>query len=245
MKVKLHEKNLGYPLGYLFSLYATISMSLGFFFIWKYSYFGLIISILLTYSVYAIDYITSNATEYNMMILEKNGFNSKSIIKEGLLSNFIGFILTGPIYVYLFKGIEPHYDFKLVKNLFISLVLTEIYFSSIHRIMHRYLPDVHKIHHCCLRPSLMTNIFFGKLDGFIEANIPEIINLVYNGLIMKDYFSLLIGITIINVWYNLDHDEYLKLPHWYHHQYINSNYGVYIKGGSFDEKDSIKKVILR
>jgi hypothetical protein len=50
---------------------------------------------------------------------------------------------------------------------------------------------------------------------------------------------------IVNAWYTLDHDEYIKLPYLIHHKYINSNYGVYLPDNIRDEKDNIRNLIKR
>ena len=239
------SKNLGYPLGYLFSLY-TFCVFFSFpFILWRYGFYGLLGSNLLRYSTLTIDYYTSNATKYNMTILDKNGFDSKNILKMSIIRLLVGSFIIGSLFVYLFKGAESHFDLYLIRNVAISLAVTEIYFMIMHQTMHRYFPELHKLHHCCLRSSHTSNLFFGNMDIFLEFHLPLIIAYSFNVFLLNDTFTSIASIACIYTWYIMDHDEYIKLPHWYHHYYINSNYGAYSKSGAFDNKDALKKNILR
>jgi len=245
MKEKFQEKNLGTPLGYLFSIYAIISVFSYPFILWNFKHLGIAIGLILSASAYVLDYLTSNATEFNMSIMRKNGYDPEKFLKGAILNYYVTFIIDGLIHNHIFQYAETHFDFKLVINVLVIMGLTEVYFITVHKLMHRYYPNLHKLHHCCLRPSYTTNMFFDNLDSFLEATFPIIIADLFTIFYSKDYFALIVVYAIISTWYSMDHDEYLKPPHWYHHKFINSNYGVYIKGGSFDDKDEIKKAIVR
>ena len=238
-------QNLGYPLGYLFSLYSFLAIFSFQFLIWKLGIIGFLIGVTLRLSIFIIDYYTSNATIYNLSILEKNGYDTKIFLNKIFKSLIFRLIILGFIYNYLSKDIEVHYDIKLLMHVVVSLILTEIYFITTHKHMHKFHPDLHRLHHCCLRPSYTTNIFFDKLDLFLEIFVPLIIAFIYTYAINKDYFAFSVSNGLITAWYFMDHDEYLRLPHWYHHRYINSHYGAYIKGGTFEENDKIKESIIR
>ena len=63
--------------------------------------------------------------------------------------------------------------------------------------------------------------------------------------IFNDSFLSIVFFAISNTWYSMDHDEYLKPYHYYHHKYINSNYCVYINLPYHDPNDKVKDVVKR
>jgi hypothetical protein len=243
--MKTNCKNLGYPLGYVFSLYVICVLFIYPFILWKYGWIGFLFGNLLRFSTFIIDMFTSNATEYNMSIMEKNGYDSKKLLRKGIFGFFVGSTMFAALYIPAFEGAEARFDTALIFNVFVTLVITEIYFTVSHKAMHRYFPDLHKIHHFCVKSSVTSNILLGEVDVFVEFNAPALIVYFINVYWFNDYFSFILSVAFVSCWYFVDHDEYLKLPHYYHHQYINSNYSVYIKSGEFDEKDEMKKIIFR
>jgi hypothetical protein len=244
-KEHITPRNLGYPLGLLFSLYCFSGYFSLMFLIWKFGYKAIPFTLIHRISIYLIDYYTSNATKYNLSILHKNGYDSSEIFKLNILKFSKRFVIFNVIFCYILNDIKAHYDLSLLTNVIIMLILTEIYFTIAHKALHRYYPEIHKLHHCCLRPSVTTNLFFDELDLFLELNLPQILIYLFTVFVTGDYFAMIVALAIANTWYAMDHDEYLKLPHWYHHCYINSNYGVYLKGSTFDEKDMVKNLVKR
>jgi sterol desaturase/sphingolipid hydroxylase (fatty acid hydroxylase superfamily) len=238
-------KNLGYPLGLVFSLFCFSSYFSFTFLIWKFGFKAIPFILIHRISVFLIDYYTSNATKYNLSIIQKNGFYSSEIFKSSILKFSKRFVVFNAIYCYILNDIKAHYDLSLVTNVIIMLILTEIYFTITHKALHRYYPEIHKLHHCCLRPSITTNIFFDEFDLFLELTSPLILIYLFTVLVTSDYFAMIVVMAIVNTWYAMDHDEYLKLPHWYHHYYINSNYGAYLNGRKFDEKDVVRDLVKR
>jgi sterol desaturase/sphingolipid hydroxylase (fatty acid hydroxylase superfamily) len=54
----------------------------------------------------------------------------------------------------------------------IGLAITEVVFTIAHRGLHKYFPEIHKLHHCCLYPSFTSNLIFDLCDFAIELYLP-------------------------------------------------------------------------
>lgn len=245
MSGKFVFKNLGYPYGYIITLMTVMIASSYSFVIWQYGVIGAIVHNILRVLSYYADIKTSNAYEYNMMILEKNGYDTKTLIPYIMKRFVLRVIINYPIYAYAVKDAVPHHDLTLVTRILISLAVTEVYFTVSHKLMHRYFPEVHKMHHCCIRASYTSNLVFSNIDSILELTIPLLISLFLNIGIWRDGYSYMWATGTIMAWYALDHDEYLQLSHWRHHQYINSNYSVYVEYKDFDPTDKLKDDIKR
>lgn len=242
---KFERKNLGTPLGYLFSIYTIITHFIYPFSIWKYGFVGAVISNILRLSCYFIDEYTSNATEFNLKILDKNGYNGKEELKAGYIDYLKRTCTLYLVYQYFLMEAEVHFDLRLLLTVGTTFFLTEIYFTISHKWLHKSSPEWHKKHHCCLYPSLTSNFLFDKKDLLIEFTVPLLTALILNCIILKDPFAFMFSFGLINTWYTIDHDEYLKLPHWHHHHYINSNFSVYIPSSKFDEGDKVRHLVKR
>jgi hypothetical protein len=81
------------------------------------------------------------------------------------------------------------------------------------------------------------------LDVVVEFGSAMTGNLICALLVLRDPTALFWSLVVQLVWYILDHDENVKLPHFYHHKYINSNYNVYIKTKDESNADTVKKIM--
>ena len=61
--------------------------------------------------------------------------------------------------------------------------------------------------------------------------------------VFQDPFAMLVGVATMITWYIADHDEYLKLFHYDHHRYVNSNYAIYVKLTGYDPLDKMKGLV--
>lgn len=238
-------KNLGTPLGYLFTLYSIIVFFFAIILVWAYGIYGFMFSYVTRALAFWIDEKTSNATELNKKVLEKNGYNAEEIFKWGKIKGLLRGLFHFPFFRYFTSDVEVYFSYKLVFNIFLGLLLTEIYFTIAHRWMHRYRPETHKLHHCCLYPSLTSNLVFDELDLWLELTVPMYLVFIVLCKVIKDSFAGMLAVCIINSWYTISHDEYFKNHHYYHHKYINSKYNAYVETGEFDDKDKVKGLVIR
>lgn len=238
-------KNLGTPLGYIFTFYCFFVFFIGIIAIWMYGIMGYIVVYVLRMSCFWIDEKTSNATELNKGVLIKNGFKPEEILRSAKVKGFFRGLFNYPIFQFFLSDVEPYFNIWLIINIAIALVITEIYFTQTHKWLHRYKPEWHRQHHCCIYPSMTTNLVFDELDLFLEFTLPILIVFLTHSFILKDSFAGMLGVCLIQGWYIIAHDEYLRLHHWHHHRYINSKYNIYIEGGEYDSLDKIRDSVIR
>ena len=236
-------KNLGTPLGYIFTLYCLIIQLSWPFFMFKGPMYN-VLNQLLYFSCHLIDYLTSNSLQFNLMIMDKNGYDGKYEFKKALIGLVFKRFLSGMIVPYMFKGYEAYLNINLVLIVLLNLGIIEIYFTIIHKSLHIYFPEVHKLHHCCLRTSFTSNIIITNLDSALEIGFPIVLSAFICTYLFNDVFAFVVCFSITNAWYSINHDEYIRLPHWYHHKYINSNYSVYVKTTDLASNDRIKEAMI-
>jgi hypothetical protein len=244
-KSKIEKVNLGYPLGYLFSAFTAFSCLSIPFLQWKFGLLGYFIAIFNRQLCHLIDIKTSNATLINMKCLEKNGYDGWKIMKKSVINNVING--TGVYFIWkflFFDNIIPHYDLQLLLMVLIHSLISEVSFTIIHKLLHSYLPHIHKIHHCCITASETSNLIFHPLDSVLEVLTPTVINMVTDYFIFKDAFSLMVAYSLLLTMTVINHDEYLKIPHWYHHKTINSNYSNIISFKDKSVKDVVRNLII-
>jgi hypothetical protein len=80
------------------------------------------------------------------------------------------------------------------------------------------------IYYTCRRPTrFSTTYFFQFGDVIAELSTPLLGMAAFGNVVLQYIFALQIAL----VWYSVgDHSENLKLGHYWHHYYINSNYTV-------------------
>lgn len=81
---------------------------------------------------------------------------------------------------------------EIVSSFFIYFYDFIIYHS---RFLHRYLPELHKLHHCCIIPSTTTNMMFHPLDLLVEFGGPVLSAIFINLYILRDPFAMMIAFT--------------------------------------------------
>lgn len=244
-KDQIRVKNLGYPLGYLLTIYAFIAFSTGLLLIWQYGFIGFWITYFARLLAFWIDENTSNSTELNKKVLNKNGYDADQVFRSAHIKGLIRGLINYPIFRYFLSDVVVYYDGYLVLKVVFALFLTEIYFTLIHKYMHNYHPEMHKKHHCCIYPSLTSNLVFDDLDLFLEFNVPMLVVFLTCKFILEDSFAGMIAVSLIQSIYVVSHDEYLRHHHWYHHKYIDSKYNAYIDRAEFDDNDKIKGIVRR
>jgi len=205
-------------------------------------YIGIIITTFLTF----FDYFYSDATKRNIETAKLNGFSNQKIYGV-IFFNLATWHL--PIYVFVNLFASPydpshiHFDFRLLYQFGLALVLNDLAFYFSHKFLHNYLPENHKLHHCCKHPSFTTGIILEPLDLTIELGFPMVMAVMLFVVVFKDPFGMVCSICVFMMWYGLDHDEYFRLPHWYHHRYVNSIYSAYTSIKTYNEHDQVKKLL--
>lgn len=145
-----------------------------------------------------IDVKTSNALEFNLQSIEKNGYDSKKEYRRSVRDYIIRHTVSAPIFYILFKDAEHRFDLDLILKCIVGLVVIEIYFSFAHKYMHFYAPEIHRLHHCCLRASVSTNLIFDNFDAFLETTVPYVLLFELNVFIFNnDAYSFLFHLLLL------------------------------------------------
>lgn len=240
----IKSKNLGFPFGYLFSLYCILVITITPWIICRYGL--LVYSFFIPFRV-AIDYIdknTTNAHEINNLVIKLNGFNPERVTSTWFINSLV-LLVYYPIFNYVIPEIEEFsIDFYMILKIVILALITEMYFTTVHNIAHTAHPNIHKLHHCCIVSTISSVLVFSPVDKYLEFYIPNLIALIISA-IFNDYQLFLAYSCFHNIGYSATHDEYLKAPHWYHHKFCDSSYNIYLNFKSYNPDDAIKKCIIR
>jgi len=237
-----NKKNLG-PSGKIFSLIAGIVLFSTFFVVKELGMGGFVLMLFVHGCLHTFDYFSSEATKMNLNRLYKNGYTPTQIWPLLIYNFFSGMLLPALIVVWYSNEIKYYFDFLILVKLAFILACTDYVFYIVHKYLHQSLPNIHKIHHCARNSSFTTNLIFHPIDLNIEFSGPVMIVLFFSLLIFKDPFLMLLSFSSVLTWYLLDHDEYLKTPHWDHHKYMNSNYPVYMKWAVYDPEDKVRSIV--
>jgi sterol desaturase/sphingolipid hydroxylase (fatty acid hydroxylase superfamily) len=196
-----------------------------------------------------LDGIISENFYANIVRLRKNGFTDEYLIKVMLINATIVHIIGLFIMHYVCGStpliLENLISFRVLTGVVVNLCFGEIFFTISHKAMHCFLPDLHKLHHCCIKVSSSSNLLFEPVDLAIEFAGPVgMLGLTHLFLWNEDANILMVSLLVSLLWYSLDHDEYLKLAHYTHHLAINSRYMAYL---NYAEKgtggDKVKALI--
>jgi sterol desaturase/sphingolipid hydroxylase (fatty acid hydroxylase superfamily) len=213
---------------------------------------GLFYHIFICVYMTILDGFVSNSFGKNIVILRKNGFSDFYIFCV-LLSSIIGTQTFGVILNNYTARISP--DRFSAENLltkftffavFVNITLAEITFTIAHKFMHELLPEFHVMHHCCIYSTATTNLIFHPIDLILEFFGPIVCTFITHFLFWDQNTTVLfLSFTIIQFWYMMDHDEGLKLYHFYHHSHVNSVYSIYVKIQSDPKKNLVKNLIKK
>ena len=67
------------------------------------------------------------------------------------------------------------------------------------------------------------------VDMAIEFSGPVLVLLLTDRVIFRDPSALFLSLTVLQLWYAVDHSEYLQLAHYKHHAHINNFLCIYLK----------------
>lgn len=109
-----------------------------------------------------------------------------------------------------------------------TALATDPVFFLFHKALHDYWPSLHLLHHCCIRSSLTTNLFFHPGDLALEFTAPIMSMWAVAVFVVGDPWVFAFGFALLWAWYTLSHDEWLGLQHARHHRHCGSNYFIYV-----------------
>jgi hypothetical protein len=221
-----------------------LSLVIPFCAVW-YGFMGYVYTMAFGLLLHFIDIVTSDATATNIATMKHNGMATSWIAFCWLYNWSTVISLPCVIFYYTCQDFQVHWDLRLVLQVAANLAATEALFTYPHRLMHRHMPQTHLLHHCVVRPSFFSNFLFHPLDLLLEFSAPVLSTILLSLLLWKDSFTLLVSFGIQTAWYAAGHDEYLKLPHWYHHQFVSGNYTIYLNTPVNDPQDQVKKLLRR
>jgi len=109
----------------------------------------------------------------------------------------------------------------------LSLAATEVLFTASHALLHRthWGARVHLMHHCCRNASWHVNLVFHPLDMALEFSGPVLAVLCLNWHHPR---ALAYAVTVVHLWYALDHSALLRLPHTRHHARVDAVFSIYV-----------------
>ena len=199
--------------------------------------------------VVTLDFYISATASANIERAEKNGFRrhtvytimlfnlvGTNILVAWIVSTFCGPMYTGSI------AINRYTPFILVFN----LALSELCFTVAHTALHRteYGAKVHHLHHCCKPSSWSSNLIIHPVDMAVEFSGPVLSLLFTHQYLFNNPSALFVSLTTLQIWYAVDHSEYLKLAHYRHHAYINNYLHIYLKSRTVKPgRDCVKPIV--
>eukprot|EP01104_Vermistella_antarctica_P019802 TRINITY_DN8000_c0_g1_i1.p1 TRINITY_DN8000_c0_g1~~TRINITY_DN8000_c0_g1_i1.p1 ORF type:complete len:255 (+),score=45.47 TRINITY_DN8000_c0_g1_i1:1-765(+) len=210
---------------------------------WKFGWSGVAASVGFSYALNYFDFITSDANLRNLEIFEANGYSRAYVFKVYMTNSLSFWIVPFSLIVWNSDHVVPYFSLVLVLKLAVALAVEDVLLFFCHRYMHRWAPEMHKFHHCVRYPTAASNLLFEPLDLAVEFTLPMMVVVVMHLVLFYDPWAFVVNNCIMNAWYGADHDEYLRLPHWYHHRYVDSKYFVYAPFGWHDKLDQMKKTM--
>ncbi len=180
-------------------------------------------------STIILDWYISPTTQQNLDRLEKNGYPQRIMWLMMAFNLFISNTLVAVVceYFQLFDSTVTQWTWMVVPRIITNMILGEITFTAGHYWLHRTTmgAKLHHLHHLCKYSSWSTNFLFHPLDLAVELFGP-ILSVVVAHIFSQDVLALGISIHVISLWYALDHSENLRLYHYKHHQFVDSNYCI-------------------
>ena len=205
---------------------------------------GLLLAWVAVVSLLFVDHFTSPLSARIIHNMNRVGGYSYELIATCVMINLMIYWVPCAVPIWMF-GTTDNFsvDLGTIFNVLLILCVSEVYFSISHKILHRYLPKLHVMHHYCDYCSFTSNLLFHPLDLAIEFGVPLLIIGVIGGVVLQDTPTMVVGYAVVMTWYVLDHDQYLQLGHWRHHKYCSGHYSIYVPAGGFDALDGVKPLL--
>jgi hypothetical protein len=167
-KGPLSKDELHHGLGYAFSLLHLLVMVCFPFLIWWGGVTGLAVDCwVLVMALMALDYFTSPLSKRNIRCMSETGFSDLYVATCFAVNACIYWIpIVGPIWLFASPGPLRLDLTLLVRNVVLVLATIELYFTNSNQYLHRSIPKLHLLHHCCVYPSFTTSLLFHPVDFF-------------------------------------------------------------------------------
>mmetsp|Transcript_2703 Transcript_2703/g.3939 ORF Transcript_2703/g.3939 Transcript_2703/m.3939 type:complete len:245 (+) Transcript_2703:130-864(+) len=198
-----------------------------------------------------MDWFVSPTMKKNVARIEEKGLDDQKGVLIGMYLTIITSesILVGLAVLSSCFESTPYFNSKLVFRVAASIAFNEVLFTLVHRyFLHgtKLGASVHAQHHCC-RPSTFSSSFiFNFWDSNTEFSLTHVGMTIFHNSLFHDPFSLLVTLQITYLWYTVvGHSENLKCGHYFHHQYVNSNYSSYTNFVRFRGRDYVKDLVLQ
>jgi hypothetical protein len=217
---------------------------------------GILLHMGLASFLLAMDGMWSNALGRNIELIRTHGYTDAAILSIMLFNWCSSQALVIYIVLTYCYAEEPDALTLLASSdlavwawrafaLLINLGLTELTFFVAHRELHQNatLAPFHVIHHCCLRSSSTANLLFHPVDLSLEFSGPVLMLGLSHAFLFQDRAILLISIFTVQLWYAVDHDETVKLPHFFHHRTVNNNFAIYWSVFDTARPDRVKPLL--
>ena len=200
----------------------------------------------------AADGAVSNSFGANVRWLRANGY-SDAVTAATMLANLVasqalGFLVVAAVCTDALDvgTLARMASLPVLAKVAVNMAMGEVTFTLAHRALHRRLAGLHRMHHCCKRASWSTNLIFHPVDLALEFAGPVGCLLAAHYVLWdQDQTVLLLSYLILQVWYGLDHDEYLKLYHHTHHLAVDSVYTIYCKFKDDGSLDRVKPLLIK
>lgn len=200
------------------------------------------------YGSVIIDWFISPTMKRNFTRLSRNGYSERmlwSLMAANLVAT--NCLVTAVTSYFSCFETKPRLDALLVVVVVTNLALAELTFTVAHFWLHRTElgAQIHHMHHLCQPCSWSTNLLFHPVDMAVEFSGPIVSLVLSHVLVFEDPFALLISISLLHLWYALDHSENLQLYHYQHHKYIDSTYTIYLNLRLRGGLDTVKRLAMR
>lgn len=253
-----HNKSQKIPLeflrGFPFCAMCVIYMFFGYLYLIPYfGFVGFVFYLVGGWGLIILDTLVSDHFGKNVETLRINGFSDIVIIGTILCNQVSSQTLGFVIISICCKGIS-FFDSSTVQHLLqvssilkivINLAVTEVLFTVAHRYLHTDIAYLHHMHHCNKFSCWTTNLIFHPIDLSLEFSGPVASLVFFHVCVFKDPIVLYACFVVLQVWYALDHDEYLKLHHYQHHLAVDSVYTIYIRLKEETLVDKVKPLLLK
>jgi len=218
----------------------------------RWGYWGFALHLVVAGLDIVADGLLSNSFGYNVLWLRANGFSdaqtAATVLFNLVASQSLGFLVTYFLWTEPFppETLARIFSWPVLVALLTNMAIGEVLFTLAHRYLHQHQPELHRMHHCCRRASWSTNLIFHPVDLALEFAGPVASILATHFLLWKqDQLVLVVSYLVLQTWYALDHDEYLRLYHYAHHLSVDAVYTIYIKVRDDPSRDLVRKILIK
>ena len=168
-----------------------------------------------------------DADPANFRTLARHGYTARAVWATAALNLIATNALVAAAHLLAPPAAWEPFTLATVARVLLSLCATEVLFTVSHALLHRTRRGarLHLMHHCCRNASWHVNLVFHPLDMAAEFSGPVLAVLCLNWHHPR---ALAVCVTVVHLWYALDHSARLRLPHTRHHARVDSVFSIYV-----------------